>query len=431
MRAKLVGIRPPLNESLLARFWLPEQDESESHSGLIVLSDEGTSVHIEGALGSPVLFNEATIFGRLNDTEKPFTLFHCHGSRTFRHHKALYTHARSPISAFGLLTRDLFGHALEFRLSGVETWFHEETFHIDNDFETVKIQFPWSQAWTYQAGPTQTVTREYRASAPLAIYGGEHLEANRRLTFTIRNNRNSTFESLWGSLIKVQRLLEFLSQMPLEASELSIFSSTGLDKDGIGFPIHRMRLQTPAKERVRESQSRIYEDDLMHYHEVSAQMDKIFHSWFDLYSRVPDPFNLLFYSIEQMQTDMVLPFLWASAALEELHKFRSGDRRGLNLRARIVDLCTRWRLAMSGTCPNPETLKKITDTRHYYAHGAADLRANAVHDWQLLRFHAFLSALFNLETLSLLGFSDTEVTAIAHSRYWMKESLQLQAFSGA
>jgi hypothetical protein len=170
-----------------------------------------------------------------------------------------------------------------------------------------------------------------------------------------------------------------------------------------------------------------YDDQFIRRDDVSNRLDDMLKAWGRLCNDAPDVLARYFAAFYRDGEDPILHFLWNAVAMEELHKVASKKRKGVSFLDRLKQTVQKWNGAMESPVPDP-VLEQIKDTRHYYAHGAGDLREAASKDWVLLRQAYFLEALATLEMLERLGFSVAEVVGVARKRYWDRENLGLKRF---
>ena len=170
---------------------------------------------------------------------------------------------------------------------------------------------------------------------------------------------------------------------------------------------------------------------LLHVDSLPCELEKVISKWFDLKASHKEPIDRFFDALDHDGSSNVLSFLWRVSAIEEMHKIKTGKRgKDTFLKERLEDICDRWK-DLIDVKDLGRHLGKIKDTRHYYAHGASDLREKSAHDWAMMRYSYFLIGLLNLEILSLIGYSDSEAIKIAGSHFWMKEYLSLSMFPGS
>lgn len=414
--------RPETEKPLLGRFWLPGSTEETSRPGLMILGKEGASLQLEGAFSASPVLQDAVIFGRLTSGHVAVSLFNCFGGVTYREREAAESHITSTWVVFGCLTENLEGNGIEFRLAGSETWFHEQTFSVElgSEDNQVTVRFRGYEEWRYRINESLTLVRAYRSTVPVGMWGTERFEATRGLVYRILSQSPVDYDQLWHLMIRFRRLIAFLSRFALEQSDIGILGTDESAEYPPVFPVHHSSFYPIAKDKFD------WDNQLIRYDEVKDRFEELIARWFSIYEALPEPFERYFAAFERGRSDAALHFLWVVAAVEELHKART-KRKGLFLLDRLKDLCERWRNAMEPVPPE-DILVEIKDTRHYFAHGASDLRTSAAHDWRLLRYTEFLIGIFQLEVLSLLGFDDDYVVAVARGRYWMREAFALRTF---
>jgi ApeA N-terminal domain 1 len=413
---------PPFDTPLLGRFWLDPEEADASCPGVLALGKNGASIQVEGTLSGFRLLSDAVVFGRLTEDDKAVTLFNCFGGTTYRGQKPIHSRVECTLAVFGRHSKDLRGDGIEFRLPGSEAWFHEQMFDVQHDTTggEVTVRYRDYEEFRYRISESLSLVRAYRGSVQFGNWGTERFEATRTLFYRLLNEGSVSFDELWNLTVRFRRMLVFFAQRPMEQSDVAILAVQEGEQYQSMYPVHRSTLY-PIPERKFE-----WDDQLLRYDEMQDRFEGLLARWFSVYDQQPEPFERFFSAFERGHLDVVLHFLWVIAAVEELHKVRN-DRRKMDLIDRLKDLRERWRDAMQPSPPD-EALEAIKDSRHYYAHAAGDLRERAASDWRLLRYSHFLAAIFHLEVLSLLGFGDQEITAIATGRYWMRESLGLRMF---
>lgn len=408
--------------SILGRFWLVGQDESSSIPGVMEFGTEGASVRLEGALTKPGLLMDATVYARLQGPRDTATLFNCFASATVgADKKVVSSKLDSTLVALGSLRADLGGHAVQFRLPGSETWFHEPCFDVQlgKASENVIVRFKAYESTEYRLSDELVIERFYTATLPMGNWGTERFEVSRPLAYRIRATSRQWFDRLWEEMYRLRRLLEFFSQQRLPHAGMALYDARGVKESAPDIEIRHSSLR-PIKAGKFE-----WDQQLVLFDDVKDRFPTLLRQWFEIHRDNPEPFERYFAAFDRGSEDIILHFLWNAAALEELHKIRT-TRKDFFLLDRLKDIRARWS-AVFDTQPSDTVLEQIKDSRHYYAHAAGDLRGKAAKDWVLLRYGHFLAALSNLEILALLAFPDDEIIKIAR-RYWIREALALRMF---
>ncbi len=186
-------------KSILGRFWLSQSDESTSIPGVMEFNSEGASVTLEGSLTGNGLLADVVVFARIQGDHGVATLFNCFGSAIFKGGKAISSQIDSTLIALGYLQQDLTGHAVQFRLPGSETWFHEQCFDVKfNDaMPEVVVQFKNHESYRYDISNEMYVDRFYSATVPFGNWGSERFEVKRPLAYRISFSSNQIFDELW------------------------------------------------------------------------------------------------------------------------------------------------------------------------------------------------------------------------------------------
>lgn len=410
------------DHSILGRFWLPGQDESSSIPGVMEFGNEGATLRLEGALTEHGLLDDATVYARLQGSHKTATLFNCFASAMFgAGKKVASSKLDSTLVALGSLREDLGGHAVQFRLPGSETWFHDQCFDVDfgKSSEDVVIRFKAYESTEYRLSDGLVIERFYAATVPMGKWGMERFEVSRPLGYRICFTSRLDFDRLWGEMYRLRRLLEFFSQHRFPHAGMSLYDTRRVED---GRPEIEIKHSSTG---IVEANKFDWDQQLVIFDDIKDRFPLLLQRWFEMHRVSPEPFERYFAAFDRDSADIVLHFLWNVAALEELHKLRTA-RKVFHLLDRLKDVREKWSTAFDSQPPDA-VLEQIRDSRNYYAHAAGDLREKAAKDWVLLRYGHFLAALSNLEILALLGFPDGEVVKIAR-RYWMRESLALRMF---
>jgi len=253
--------------------------------------------------------------------------------------------------------------------------------------------------------------------------GVEELTIKKELYFQILSKEILATDKLFDELRHFKRFIEFACQIPLEHADMSL-----IDDGNERWKTHRLHVSSIFQ---RQKKKLDHNTVLLHVNSLPKEIEKVILKWFDLKISHKEPIDRFFDALDHDNSSNVLSFLWRVSAIEEMHKIKTGERgRSPSLKERLEAVCSRWR-ELIDVKELDHHLKKIKDTRHYYAHGASDLREKSAHDWTMMRYSYFLVGLFNLEMLSLIGYSDSEVIKIARSHFWMEEYLSLSMFPGS
>lgn len=252
--------------------------------------------------------------------------------------------------------------------------------------------------------------------------GCEKKTIDKKLYFSIVSKEKLSIDSLYAKLRHLRRLIEFACQTPLEHSELSLIG----DINNLSNTYELYLSETLLKEK--KSFDRRME--LFGKGSIPRDFGSMLIKWFELESSHKEPLERFFDAMNHRSSSNVLTFLWLVSAIEEMHKINTGKRgKKPHLKERIEDTCKEWEKIINVERLE-EHIEKIKDTRHYYAHGAADLREKSVHDWAMMRYSYFLIGLLNLEILKLLGCTTDKAIEISNKTFWMKEYLSLSMFPG-
>jgi|GEM_PF-1303050 len=411
-------------QSHLGRFWLPGQGEETAVAGVLDLSDAGASVRLEGALTETGLLADAVVFAKLQGRHEKATLFNCFASASKKGDGTVVSSTiNSTLIALGSLRKDLGGHAVQFRLLGSLTWFHEQCFDADfrDEFDTV-VRFKAFETTRYPLPNDLALERFYSATVPLGNWGTENFHVHRPMSFRILSLPRQNFDELWAMMNCLRRFLEFLSQQHLPHTHLMVFDESDTGRGTPDIDIRHSSLHT-VKPKTFE-----WDDQLVQFNDIQDRLPALLLRWFELHQAHPEPFSRYFAAFDRDRSDIILHFLWNVAALEELHKLRTTriTKKEYYLLDRLQDIRERWLRAFD-VAPSDDVLREIKNSRHYYAHAAGDLRGKAAKDWVLLRYGDFVAALCNLEILALLGLNDDDAIRLAN-RYWMRETLALNKY---
>lgn len=411
-------------DSLLGRFWLPGQGEETAVSGVMGFDDDGATVRLEGALTTTGLLANAIVFARLQGSYEKATLFNCFA---FARRKSDGTVVSSKIEstriALGSLLKDLGGRAVQFRLPGSPTWFHEQCFDADiGDQSDAVVRFKVFEATRYPLPDGLTLERFYSATVPFGNWGSEQFHVDRPMGFRIVSPTRLDFDRLWAMMYRLRRFLEFLSQQHFPHTHLMVFDEADIERGRPDIEVRHSSLHAVKPKKFD------WDDQLVRFDDVQDRFPALLMRWFEVHQAYPEAFDRYFAAFDRDRKDVILHVLWNVAALEELHKLRTTrvTKKEFSLLERLQDIRTRWSAAFKAMPPD-DVLRQIKDSRHYYAHAAGDLRDKAVKDWTLLRYGDFVAALSNLEILALLGLSDEDAIRLANS-YWMSETLALNKY---
>ena len=410
--------------SHLGRFWLPNQGEETSVSGILDFDDAGATVRLEGTLTPTGLLANAIVFAKLQGRHEKVTLFNCFASVSRKGDGTVVSSKiESTRIALGSLRKDLGGRGVQFRLPGSPTWFHEQCFDVDiGDQSDAVVRFKAFEATRYPLPDGLTLERFYSATVPLGNWGSEQFHVDRPMGFRILSPTRLTFDRLWEMVYRLRRFLEFLSQQHLPHSHLMVIDEADIEREVPDVEIRHSSLHAVKPKKFE------WDEQLVRFDDIRDRFPALLMRWFEVHQSYPEAFDRYFAAFDRDRKDIVLHFLWNVAALEELHKLRTTRvmKKEFSLLERLQDIRTRWSAAFK-VMPSDDVLKQIKDSRHYYAHAAGDLRDRAAKDWVLLRYGDFVAALSNLEILTLLGLSDKDAVRLAN-RYWMSETLALEKY---
>lgn len=407
----------------IGSFWLPQEGEGSAVEGMMLLHDEGATVHLPRLLSEEEL-DDSVIFAKLKGHHGHATLFNCYGSWT-KDRNGLIVKARvsSTLVALGCAADQIGGEALAFRMPGSEHWLDDACFQvIHSDDGHVSILFKASERHELALSPHLKLDRIYAAAISSDTSGVEGYAVERKMTFKLRSDYWLALGSYWDLIWALRRFFEFVTQSQLPVETVTLYNDIDKRDEDLGVLIHR---PTSAFEGLKFPKRK---DFLIHAHEIRGQIDGLICRWMRSITSNPAPFIHYFHAFDRRRQDRVLHFIWNVAALEELHKMRYG-RHKTDLIERLREMVHRWKDAFN-QLPDDTVLQHIKDSRHYHAHAAGDLRAKAAKGWWLFRYGDFLMALSNLEILSLIGIDQASAIKLTRHNNWMREALDLTTYPG-
>ncbi|MCL1532400.1 hypothetical protein M3O57_18345 [Xanthomonas nasturtii] len=412
--------------TFLGRFWLPHKEEQSAVEGVLVLNRDGASLQLRDLLDEKNL-DDSVIFARLQGRYSQATLFNCYSSWSRDSTgSALLSRASSTMVAMGCINKNLAGEAIGFRLPGSEKWLDEQCFKTSfgDEERNSSISFNHWEIHKTLLSNELFMERAYSASFSNETHGVESYTIIRLMQYRIISSRHLPLDDYWGLIFGLKRFFEFIMQTRLTYEKIELYDEAPISSYKPDIWIHHVESSLERRTEINRNEFLVQSRDL------NGKVDDIIQKWMEFISDQPAPLLHYFHSFDRQRKDRVLHFVWNVAALEELHKIRFGRKgKNITLTGRIRSMCTRWKQVFT-VIPNDITLENITVSRHYHAHAAGDLREKAAKGWHLFRYGDFLMALSNLEILSNLGLSQSEVIDLTKHNRWMSEALHLRTYPG-
>jgi len=407
----------------LARFWIAGESIESARVGTLEYNRSGAIIILAGFLNGIKQVTDETICGITNETGKKFSLYNCFTMSCSIDHDGEIVHStiESTKVIFGTHDASPKYFGIQFRIPQISNLLSKINFD-----QNIKDQNKFAVEFNTYEEEKLKLSEEL----DLIIVEAAHINENNKdrqafhielkLYLRILSNQKIADDLLTNQVRHLRRFFEFVCHAKLEQVDTSLIEDP--EKAWETNEIHLSRIYKKDNEKIDRDKILFEKDDL------ALKLHYLLLNWFELKKTHREPIDRYFDALESQNSNPILTFLWIVSAIEELHKIRAG-RNGFSFEGRLTQVCNRWSEAIHK--PNIEKhLTIIKDTRHYYAHGAGDLRNKSAHDWELIRYNCFLVALYNLEILSLLGNTDEDVIKIANKKYWMKNYLSMLVFAG-
>lgn len=420
-------MREEQEKAALGKFWIAGKSADTARVGVLTLEKEGAKVVLEGSLTGSEQIVDKVIFGVLTETAEKITLYNSFTTKyteTGFDGENATTIIESTEAVIGTHKEKPEFYGIQFRIPESARWFRDKTFeckNFNNDEYTISFK-PYEEK-KIKINDRLELIKCYQCQLGMGLWGVEELNIKKELYFKIISKEILRTDKLFDELRHLKRFIEFACQVPLEHACMSL-----IDDCKEHWKTHRLHVSSIFQ---RQKGKLDHNTVLLHIDSLPSELEKVISKWFDLKASHKEPIDRFFDALDHDGSSNVLSFLWRVSAIEEMHKIKT-DKRGKTpfLKERLEDVCDRWK-ELIDVKNLGQHLEKIKDTRHYYAHGASDLREKSAHDWAMMRYSYFLIGLLNLEMLSLIGYTDSEALKVAGSHYGMKEYLSLSMFPGS
>lgn len=414
------------------KFWLAD-NSSDALGGYIEYAGDGPRIRLIGGFQGRIPLDDVIIHGKLTgQSPREVTLFNCFGGSSVTivdgEREALETTLTSTLAVFGAHFRtydDLTGIGIEFRLPHVASWFHQDCFNTDFNFETQKATITYTayEEHPFQMEDNSTLTLVYKGGFVVGGWGMETLEIRRPLWLRISGSNALGYEELRTLAAWYRRLFCWMLDRPLPFIEFCLLR--GSKEATIPFEYHRV--VEGGIIDVREKGHFSFSDCLLEYPRMKAHFPTFVSSWYKLVQEQRDSLESFFGTLTRPSTGGENEFLSLCSACEQL-LFKSSGRE-IKLGECIQTICESWKECFEFP-PSGDLIGQIVNTRHYYAHRTHLRSERAARGFLLWRYIYFLQAIYSLELLRLLGIPREEIVDLIAYNYNLRGKLNRRFFPG-
>jgi hypothetical protein len=168
---------------------------------------------------------------------------------------------------------------------------------------------------------------------------------------------------------------------------------------------------------------------LFRYKYIQDDAERIINNWIDSYDQIELAISTYFSTQMEAQTNLYRKFLPLTQCLEIYHrgvsdgKLKNGNR-AITFRGRIKDMIETFKVFFGTEEDVCEIVGKIMDTRDYLTHGEERLKEKAASGKELLFLCFKIEALFQLNLLQILGFTQEQIKSIFDGCYQLQRKLK-------
>lgn len=419
-----------VDRPVAGKFWLAD-NASDKLGGYLEFGKDGPRIRLVGGFENRMMLDDVIIHGHLpGQASQEVTLFNCFGSSTWvstkQERETSETIISSTLAVFGAYFYsydELTGIGIEFRLPHIASWFHQDCFKTEFDFDARMASITYTAYEEHEFTVVDGVmfTLVYKGTFYGGGWGIETLNIQRPLWLRISTQSPVGYEDLRSLASWYRRFFSWLLDRKLPLLEFALLRES--KEENIPYTVQRV-VESGTLETA-ENEEFSFTNCLLEYPMIQENFPTLLANWHSLANEQQDSLEGFFGMLVHPEIGVEHQFLSVCAACEELLHKSSGQE--VEFRKVIQEFCARWSDCIDSV-PSSELIEQLVNARHYYAHRTHKRSKKAARGFLLWRYTYFLRALYSLEVLQLLGMPRQEIRELVAYNYDLREKLNRRYF---